>query len=145
MLYLKNYIFNIFFWLARSKEEDILHGYSFFLHRGFLIFVRYYSRNTRRTASRRPRRASMQHRCAAAFIHSFIHYLTTARGLVIAFKYPSVIMQHIGLIYDVMCSVEVLVFWKTVQYLYSIVLYCDLSVFHDKLTAIPLQLIYLLF
>ena len=25
---------------------------------------------------------------AAAFIHSFINYLTTARGLVIAFRYP---------------------------------------------------------
>ena len=70
VLYLKNYIFNIFFWPARSKEEEILNGYSLFLHRGFLIFSRYYSRNTRRSASRRARRASLQHWRAAAFIHS---------------------------------------------------------------------------
>ena len=86
--YISKTIFLIFFWPARSKEEEILHRYSLFLHRGFMFLSRYYSRNTKRSASRRARRASLQHRRAAAFIHSFINYLTTARGLVIACRYP---------------------------------------------------------
>ena len=62
--YISKTIFLIFFLPPRSKEEEFLHRYSLFLHRGFLILSRYYSRNTRRSASRRARRASLQSRCA---------------------------------------------------------------------------------
>ena len=78
--YISKTIFLIFFLPARSKEEEILHGYSLFLHTGFLIFSRYYSRNTRRSARRRALRASLQSRCAIGaaplnIITIFVHKL----------------------------------------------------------------------